>query len=264
MNKIGFIGMGNMGQAMLKGILSLYSIDIISFVDKSEDIINKTKLEFGVKYFENSKLIVENSKYVLLTVKPQIYESVLNEIKDYITPNHVIITVAPGFSIEKVKNIVGENIKVMRSMPNTPALVGEAISAISFSKDNFSNNEIIEINKIFSSFGEVETIEENLMNAIVPISGSSPAYVYMFIEALADGGVSMGLPRNLAYKLAAQTVLGSGKMVLETKLHPGILKDNVCSPGGTTIEGVASLEKSGFRSSVIEAMKKVYEKSLYL
>lgn len=262
MNNLGFIGMGNMGQAMLKGMLNCFEKNNICFTEISQNIVDNIINKFDIKYFDNIKNILERSKYIFLTVKPQIYESVLKDMKDLISENHIIITVAPGFSIEKVKTIIGENIKVVRSMPNTPALVGEGMSVLSFSNDNFSDNEIKEIKSLFYSFGEVETVEERLMNAIVPISGSSPAYVYMFIEALADGGVSMGLPRNLAYKLASQTVLGSSKMVLETNLHPGILKDNVCSPGGTTIEGVASLEESGFRSSVIKAMKKVYEKSL--
>lgn len=264
MSKIGFIGMGNMGQAMLKGMFNSFQKDDISFTEKSQKITENISSNFGIKYFRNIENILEKSKYIFLTIKPQIYESILKDMKDLISENHIIITVAPGFSIEKVKTIIGKNIKIVRSMPNTPALVGEGMSVLSFSNDNFSNIEMKEIQTMFYSFGEVEIIEEKLMNSIVPISGSSPAYVYMFIEALADGGVSMGLPRKLAYKLAAQTVLGSGKMVLDTSLHPGILKDNVCSPGGTTIEGVASLEENGFRSSIIKAMKKVYEKSLEL
>jgi pyrroline-5-carboxylate reductase len=146
-------------------------------------------------------------------------------------------------------------------MPNTPALIGEGMSAVSFSDDAFSKEEREDIIQFFSSFGVMEEIEEKLMNAVVPISGSSPAYVYMMIEAMADAGVLAGLPRKLAYTLASQSVLGSAKMVLETGNHPGELKDAVCSPGGTTIEAVAALEKSGFRSSIIEAMNACFEKT---
>ena len=146
-------------------------------------------------------------------------------------------------------------------MPNTPALIGEGMSAVSFSKDLFSEEEKEEIIRFFSSFGVMEEIEEKLMNAVVPISGSSPAYVYMMIEAMADAGVLAGLSRKMAYTLAAQSVLGSAKMVLETGIHHGELKDAVCSPGGTTIEAVAILEKAGFRSSIIEAMNACFEKT---
>ena len=146
-------------------------------------------------------------------------------------------------------------------MPNTPALVNEGMSGICFSKDAFSEEEKKMVYAFFDSFGKYEEVNENLMNAVTCASGSSPAYVYMFIEALADSAVKYGIPRDKAYAFAAQTVLGSAKMVLETKQHPGALKDMVCSPGGTTIAAVAALEEYGFRNSIIKATDACYEKS---
>jgi len=160
-----------------------------------------------------------------------------------------------------IEEYFGFEVKLIRTMPNTPALVGEGMSILSFSEDEFTAEEIEEVKSIFNSFGEIEILDEKLMDAVVPISGSSPAYVYMMIEAMADGGVLLGLPRKLSYKLAAQSVLGAAKMVLETNTHPGELKDAVCSPGGTTIEAVASLEKMNFRNAIIEAMISAYEKT---
>ncbi len=148
----------------------------------------------------------------------------------------------------------GKRIKIVRVMPNTPALVGEGMAAIC-PNDLVSKEETEEVISIFESFGKAEIVEEKLMDSVTAVSGSSPAYVYMFIEAMADAAVLEGMPRDKAYKFAAQAVLGSAKMVLETGMHPGALKDMVCSPGGTTIKAVATLEKHGFRNAIIEAMR---------
>ena len=145
-------------------------------------------------------------------------------------------------------------------MPNTPAMVGEGQTAIAFSDDDYSQNEKTLVLSLFNSFGKLSIIEESLMNSVVPITGSSPAYVFMFIEALADGAVKLGFPRKQAYEMVAQVVLGSAKMVLETGEHPAVLKDQVCSPGGTTIEAVAELEKYGFRNALLQAVDRCYDK----
>lgn len=261
MNKIGFIGVGNMGYAMLKGLLSYKKAEDLLFTDVSDERVKWIHNNLRIKSISSNKELVNCAKYIMMSIKPQHYSLVLEEIKDALTNEHILICIAPGISIATIKKSFSKDIRVVRAMPNTPALIGEGMSVISFSKDSFTTDERDEIQKLFSSFGKVEEIEEKFMNAVVPISGSSPAYVFLMIEAMADSGVLAGLPRKLAYQLASQAVMGSAKMVLETGTHPGELKDAVCSPGGTTIEAVASLEKSGFRSSIIEAMKLCLEKT---
>lgn len=261
MKKYGFIGAGNMGYAMLKGLIKDGKKDDVIFTDASKERIQWIHNQLEIESSNSNKDLVTRAKYIVLAIKPQYYASVLEEIKEVITTNHIVISIAPGITIDSIKAQLSNDIKIVRAMPNTPALIGEGMSAVSFSKDLFSEEEKEEIIRFFSSFGVMEEIEEKLMNAVVPISGSSPAYVYMMIEAMADAGVLAGLSRKMAYTLAAQSVLGSAKMVLETGIHPGELKDAVCSPGGTTIEAVAILEKAGFRSSIIEAMNACFEKT---
>lgn len=259
MAQFGFIGMGNMGYAMLNGVLSEFAPGEILFTTphklKCEEIMKKT----GVRYAESNAECANNAKYIILAVKPQMYDSVLKNIENVVTPEKVIISIAPGITIDSIKSKLRGNVRVVRAMPNTPALVLEGMTGISYCKDEFSLEEQDTIEKFFRSFGEVVTVPESLMSAVVCASGSSPAYVYMFIEALADSVVKYGISRKDAYKLAAQTVLGSAKMVLQTEEHPGKLKDNVCSPAGTTIQAVAALEEYGFRNSVIKATDKCYE-----
>lgn len=253
MIKFGFIGMGNMGYAMLKGVLTTYSKEEIIFSCKTSAKREKIYNETGVRYAESNAECANNAKYIVLAVKPQVYSVVLKNIKDVVTDDSVIISLAPGITIEEIKNELGREIKVVRAMPNTPALVGEGMTGISYEESEFLYDEKETIEKFFESFGKVVKVPENLMSAVVCASGSSPAYVYMFIESLADSVVKYGIPRKDAYKLVAQTVLGSAKMVLETNEHPGKLKDDVCSPGGTTIRGVAALEEYGLRNALIKA-----------
>jgi pyrroline-5-carboxylate reductase len=260
-NNIGFIGVGNMGYAMIKGIVSSLQDMNMVYTDINREKLVQINKEVNYEYVDNNIECVKQSKYVVLAIKPQYYEEVLMDIKEAITDEHIIISIAPGIKINYLKSILGETVKIVRAMPNTPALVGQGMSAISFSGDIFLDNEKAVITDIFNSFGEVVTLPEHLIDAVVPISGSSPAYVYMFIEAMADAGVLFGLSRDISYKLASQAILGSAKMVLETNQHPAQLKDAVCSPGGTTIEAVTELEKNGFRSAIMEAMKVCYNKT---
>ncbi|WP_040330100.1 pyrroline-5-carboxylate reductase [Clostridium ihumii] len=263
MNKtIGFVGAGNMGKAMIGGIIKSELVNpknIIASVKHEEKLIELNR-EFGIKTTANSKEVAKLSDIIFLAVKPNIYDEVMNEIKSEINESKIIINIAAGKTIASIENVLGENVKVVRSMPNTPSLVGEGMSSLCKNK-NVSDDELLEIKSIFESFGKAEILPENLIDSVIGVSGSSPAYVFMFIEALADGAVLGGMPRNMAYKFAAQAVLGSAKMVLETGIHPGELKDMVCSPGGTTIEAVRSLEKNGFKSAVVEAMSSCMEKS---
>lgn len=261
MYEIGFIGGGNMGNAMMKGLLSKEAKDNIIFTDKMEETRKRVSNDLGISCAETNIDVVKNSKYIITAIKPQFYMDVLLEIKPYLSSDNIVISIAPGFPIKKIKEILGDDIRIVRAMPNTPALVKAGMSVISFSNDLFQDSEKDYVKNIFNSFGRVEVLEEGYIDAVVPIAGSSPAYVYMMIEAMADAGVLAGLPRKSAYEFAAQSVLGAAKMVLETGIHPGELKDAVCSPGGTTIEAVAVLEKSNFRNAIIQAMSSCYEKT---
>jgi pyrroline-5-carboxylate reductase len=253
MAQFGFIGMGNMGYAMLNGILREYAPGQVIFSCKTKEKGERVSKETGAVFAESNAECANNAKYIILAVKPQMYDTVLKNIENVVTPENVIISIAPGITIASIKEKLGENARIVRAMPNTPALVGEGMTGISYNKEEFTTDECSIIEDFFNSFGKVVTVPEHLMNGVVCASGSSPAYVYMFIEALADGAVKYGIPRNDAYKLAAQTVLGAAKMVLETGRHPAELKDNVCSPAGTTIRGVAALEENGFRNAVLKA-----------
>lgn len=260
MKKIGFIGMGNMGQAMLKGCLNVFSADELTFTDLNKNNCQEIKEKTGVDYMTDAVSCAEMVKYVVLAVKPQVYPVVLEELVGKIRQEQIVISIAPSYAIKQLKDALGENIRIVRAMPNTPAMVGEGMSGVCFSNDVYTEEEKSLVRSFFSSFGKMEEVPEHLINAVTVASGSSPAFVYMFIEALADGAVKYGMPRDKAYVFAAQAVLGSAKMVLETGEHPGKLKDNVCSPGGTTIEGVAVLESKGMRSAVIEAASAVFDK----
>lgn len=261
MKILGFIGTGNMGYPMLKGAIGAFGKEAVVYSDANMERLEFVKKETGSDYVTSNIQVLEEAKYIVLAVKPQYYKNVFEEIKGKIKEEQVIIYLSPGITIDDMKVYLGREVRVIRAMPNTPALVGEGMTAITYSKDTYSESEKETIDQFFSSFGKYEELDENLMNAIILASGSSPAYVYMFIEALADSAVKYGIPRDKAYKFVAQTVIGSAKMVLETGEHPGRLKDNVCSPGGTTIAGVAALEEHGFRNAVIKAGDACYKKA---
>ena len=260
--RIGFIGAGNMSGAIIGGLIGsgLVEPKWILASAKTKESLEKIEKKYRIETEMDNKKVAELSDYLVLGVKPYMYEEVLEEIRDSISRDTVVIIIAAGISIDYVKIKLGEDQIVVKTMPNTPAMVGEAMTAISFD-DKIGDEAREEVLKIFKSFGQVEEIDEGLMDAFTAIAGSSPAYIYMLIEAMADGGVRGGIPRDKAYRMAAQAVLGSAKMVLETGLHPGSLKDNVCSPGGTSIEAVAKLEEKGFRTAIIEAMKVCEDKS---
>ncbi len=260
--KYGFIGNGNMGRAILCGALDNKVINasqvIVSDIDAEG--LEWLKGKYAVQTTSDNKITAVNSNVLFLCVKPQYIYSVIDEIKDSVAENTLIVSIAAGQSIEMLTNAFGKKIKLIRVMPNTPALVGEGMAALS-PNENVSDKETEIVLNIFNSFGKGSVVAENLMDAVTAVSGSSPAYAFMMIEAMADAAVIGGMPRKQAYLFAAQAVLGSAKMVIETGLHPGVLKDMVCSPAGTTIDATASLEKNGFRSSIIEAMKDCMEKS---
>ena len=259
---IGLIGCGNMAQAMITGIVSSKIVfgENVFVSDKDEEKLKYIKEKFNVNISKDNKEVAENSDIIILAVKPNKYGEVIQGIKDHVKKDVIIVVIGAGITIDYVEESFEKKLKIIRTMPNTPALVGEGMSAICYN-ELITENDLEDVVNIFKSFGKVEIIEEDLMDAIPAISGSSPAYVYMFIEALADGAVLDGVPRDKAYKMAAQSVLGAAKMVLETGEHPGELKDRVCSPSGTTIEAVYSLEKNNFRGTIMEAMRKCTDKT---
>lgn len=260
MARIGFIGMGNMGYAILKGVLSYVAPEDIVFSCKTDKKKQAVSGEIGVGYAVSNAECVKNARYIILAIKPQQYESVLSEIRPALTSEKVLISLAPSYTIDRIKKSVGEAVRVVRAMPNTPALLGMAASGVSFVDGELTEEEIKEIEGIFNSFGIMKRVDESLMNAVVAVSGSSPAFVYMLIDALADSGVRFGLKKSDALTLAAQTVLGSAQMVLKTGESPSVLKDRVCSPGGTTIEGVSVLNENAFAGIVQRACKACYDK----
>lgn len=260
--KLGFIGTGNMASAIMSGVIKnkIFSPNEIIGSDLSAVGREKVHSQFGINITESNLEVAAKSEVIILSVKPQFYADVIAEIKDVIKSDQIIITIAPGKTLAWLRKQFGKDVKIMRTMPNTPAMVGAGMTA-AVPNTFLSEEEITYVKTILESFGRVEMVPEHLMDVVVSTSGSSPAYVYMMIEAMADAAVSGGMPRPQAYQFAAQAVLGSAKMVLETGMHPGALKDMVCSPAGTTIEAVRTLEALGFRSAIIEAMKVCEEKS---
>ena len=260
--KIGFIGLGNMASALIGGIIKNQIIepDQIIGADVFESAREHAKDQFKIHVSTDNKEVVKQSEILVLAVKPQFYPIVLEEIKQVVGTEQLIISIAPGKTIEWLSGYLGTSQKIVRCMPNTPALVGEGCTGICHS-ETVSKEELEAVTAIINSIGRTYPVTEHQMDAVVAVSGSSPAYVFMLIEAMADAAVLEGLPRKTAYEMAAQAVLGSAKMVLETGKHPADLKDMVCSPAGTTIEAVKILERQGFRSCVIEAMGACADKS---
>jgi pyrroline-5-carboxylate reductase len=260
--KVGFVGCGNMGSSIVGGLIKseFLKADDIIVSTKTEESAKRLETEFKVMTTLDSKIVAREAEIIILAVKPFMYKQIIDEIKSELTANKLIITIAAGITISNMEEWISNSAKVIRTMPNTPALVGKAMSAVCPNK-NITKDELDYCFKIFESFGECVQLEEKDFHAFTALCGSSPAYVFIFIEAMADAAVKLGIHRSKAYKMAAQSVLGSSKMVLETGKHPGELKDMVCSPAGTTIDAVVELEKLGFRNSVIQAIDKCAEKS---
>ena len=259
---IGFIGLGNMARAVIGGMLD-------KGIVKPEDICGSAKTEATRKKMEDSckirtassnREVAEQAEILMLAVKPQFFEEGIEEIKGISWEGKTIISLAPGKTIAWLQEKFGQRLPVVRCMPNTPALVGEGCTGVCASPEvgSKARDTVLEI---LGSFGKAVEVSEKMMDVVGAVSGSSPAFVFLFIEALADGAVAEGMPRAQAYEFAAQAVLGSAKLVLETGSHPGELKDMVCSPGGTTIQGIKMLEKNNFRGTVMNAVITCVEKS---
>ena len=278
--KIGCIGCGMMGGALIKAIAKKVGGEKILLSDGDVEKAKSLALELGTNFVKSNAQIIENCSHIILAVKPAFFSSVLEQIKDSynnIAKSEqknlpVIISIMAGLSIEKIEQmscqagISGGLQNILRLMPNLPATVNEGMIALC-TKENVSSEiskEVEFVKEILSCAGKVEQVSEKLMDVVTAVSGSGPAYGFMFIEALADAAVLLGMPRNQAYIYAAQTLKGAAQMVLETSEHPAKLKDAVCSPGGTTIQAVKSLEEKGFRSAVISAVESAYNKSVDL
>ena len=253
--KLGIIGAGNMANAIVKGIIKskIYDKSEIIISDINEIQRKKIDDDFGIKTTADNEELAQKSDVILFAVKPQYFLSSIENIDKKNLNNKLIISIMAGLSIEKIAKSLMTDVQISRIMPNTPALVNEAMSVICFA-DNVSDENKKLVVEIFDSIGKSKISEESKIDAVTAISGSSPAYVFMMIEAMADAGVLLGLSRDDAYFLASQTIMGSAKLFLETNIHPAKLKDMVCSPGGTTIEAVRILEQKGFRSALLEAM----------
>jgi pyrroline-5-carboxylate reductase len=259
---VGFIGGGNMGEALIKGLLgaSLVPASAVYATDVRLERLKELDRLYGIQVSSSNADLVRHSDIVILAVKPQIMDSVLKEIAPAVTRKKLLISVAAGVSTAKIRTVLHKDARLIRVMPNTPALVLEGVTAIA-KAENLEPDDLDTAGEIFSAVGRVVVLDETLMDAVTGLSGSGPAYVAVVIESLADGGVRMGLDRITAMTLATQTVLGAAKLLLETGLHPGALKDMVSSPGGTSIAGIAALEEGGIRTTFIKAVERATERS---
>lgn len=259
---IGFLGAGKMATALAKGFVraGLVTSKQIIASDPSEAACAIFAKEVGARTTAFNPDVVKTMHVLVLAVKPDQVSGALQEIREHFSEKHLLISIAAGVTLAKLEQLLGDGARLIRVMPNTPALVGASASAFAASKAALSADVEL-VQKLFSSVGVALQVKESLLDAVTGLSGSGPAYVYQFIEALSDGGVAAGLPREVATNLAAQTVLGAAKMVLETRLHPGALKDMVASPGGTTIEGLHELEKGKLRGTVMSAVRAATERS---
>ena len=260
--KVGFIGIGNMANAMIGGILQkgILKPEDVCGSAPTQEARERTAKQYKITTTQDNRKVAAEADVLFLSVKPQVYPAVIAEIRDSLKKDQLIITIAPGKTLAWLREQFTRDLKIIRTMPNTPAMVGEGMTAAC--PNEFVTEADLKTGlDLLGAFGKVEVVPEKLMDVVVSVSGSSPAYVFMMIEAMADAAVADGMPRAQAYKFAAQAVYGSAKMVLETGKHPAVLKDMVCSPAGTTIEAVRVLENMGFRSSIIEAMKACTEVS---
>lgn len=254
--KIAFLGGGNMAEALIKGLVAAGAAkpDHILVADLAVDRLEHLRKSYGIIISKSNADAAREAGVIVLSVKPQVVEKVLNEISAVVDAKKLVISIAAGIPAARIEKTLKEGSRVVRVMPNTPALVLAGAAALAGGK-NATSDDLALAQNIFNSVGRAVIVEEKLMDAVTGLSGSGPAYVFMIIDALSDAGVKAGLPRPLALELAAQTVYGSAKMVLETKEHPGKLRDMVTSPGGTTIEGLHALEKGKLRAVLMNAVE---------
>ena len=266
MYKLGIIGAGKMAGALLKGILKskTFSKNEVILSDVDDEKLRILKSEFGVSTTDNNKELAESSEIVIFAVKPGQLKELLNEIKNHTSKKKLYISIAAGIKTNFIETTLKKDLRIVRVMPNKPVVVHEGAFGIYYNK-YVDDADRVSVERIFNPLGEVVTVnDENLIDAVTGLSGSGPAFVAVFAEALADGGVKMGLHRDEALKLSLQTILGSAKLMIETGTHPAKLKDMVSSPGGTTIRGIHELEKTGFRNAVISTIEATTKRSVEL
>lgn len=261
---LGFIGCGNMGRAMLAGALNagLTTSERISVHTHTDAHQQKIAAEYGVQALASNRDVAAESEIIVLAVKPNIYKDVILDIRDVFTAGQIVVAIAPAYSIRSIAALMDNDaVAIARAMPNTPAQIGQGMAGLCFSA-NMSAEQQAAVTAFFESFGKVAIVREDSMHAVGSVSGSSPAFVYMVIEAMAEGAIKLGIPAKDAYTFAAQSVYGAAALVLESGEHPAVLRDAVCSAGGTTIAGVAALEKDGLKAALIDAMDASSEKFL--
>lgn len=263
--KLGFVGAGNMGGAIIRGYVKKNPSQAGNVYISEATPVRAKEIagEIGVNAAENVQDLVDHVDIIVMAIKPNMFDTVLPQVKAAIEASKAekkLISIAAGITLDYLKKGLPEGLKIIRVMPNTPAMVNEGMTAVCLGEtaDEAFKEEAL---ALFESCGKAEVVKESLIHAVIGASGSSPAYVYMFIEAIADAVVAEGMPRAQAYKFAAQAVLGSAKMVLETGKHPGALKDDVCSPAGTTIQAVITMEQMGLRAAVMQGIKDCCDKS---
>jgi pyrroline-5-carboxylate reductase len=259
---IGFLGAGKMATALARGFINaelVFPRDITAS-DPYETARTHFATEVGAAVTAKNAEVAALASVLILATKPDQVSAALAEIQPHFTAKHLLISIAAGVTLAKLEQGLPPGARVIRVMPNTPALIGAGASAFATGKHATAEDAAL-AGKLLSAVGLALPVKESLLDAVTGLSGSGPAYVYQFIEALSDGGVAAGLPRDLSTRLAAQTVMGAAKMILETGQHPGVLKDQVTSPGGTTIEGLHELEKGGLRGAVMNAVRAATERS---
>ena len=260
--RIGFIGLGNMAKAIIGGMLDnkiVQAGDIIGTA-RTDETMEAVRTAYGIEIGRSNAEVAAASDVLVLAVKPQFLRDVIQEIREAVSEDTLIISIAAGKTMEWIEAVFGRKVKLVRCMPNTPALVGAGCTGVCVN-ENVSQEDADYSIRLMESFGRASLVPEHLIDAVGAVSGSSPAYVFMFIEAMADAAVAAGMPRKQAYEFAAQAVYGSAKLVLESGRHPGELKDMVCSPAGTTIQGVRVLEERGMRGAIIDALTATVEQS---
>lgn len=262
---LAFLGGGNMGEAMLKGLLNARFAEPqqLLVADINRQRVEYLERTYGVRGAVNNREAVAEADVIILAVKPQNLPELLQDIREELDETKLVISIAAGVPLRTIEEIVKKELRLIRTMPNTPALVQEAATALA--RGTFASEPDLKLaEQIFASVGKTIVIEENLMDAVTGLSGSGPAYVFLLIEAMADSGVKMGLTRQASLLLSAQTVLGAARLLLETNEHPGRLKDMVCSPGGTAIVGLHTLEQGGLRTTIINAVEAATKRSIEL
>ena len=260
--RVGFIGAGKMATALARGLVAAGFSTTDQIV--ASDVFPAARTQFadetGARVVDSNAEVATSAQILILAVKPQQMSGVLAELQHHLTADHLVISIAAGISLNAILSVLGHHTRLVRVMPNTPCLIGESASGFAIGGAATANDKTL-VERLLSSVGVAVAVDEKLLDAVTGLSGSGPAYVYQIIEALSDGGVRVGLPRDIATKLAAQTVMGAAKMVLETGQHPGVLKDAVTSPGGTTIAGLHALERGGLRASLMNAVEAATNRS---